>query len=307
MISTSEFIDTFLAEAELAASTKVSYGYALNRVASWLDANGLTFDGLSLAVYKRFLHSGDWSNNSQRMYGAALRAFFKWLGMPDHAIFSEPLPRDDSAPGRVLEIDALRDLLASFDTTTPLGWRNLAMLALLAETGLRASELCRLELARVDMRQRKFVVQVKGKRKGEKRWREGIFSEDVARFIEVWLSERPKIAKKESKSLFVSVGGTRPGTQMTRGGLRALFREYGARANIGKLSPHDMRRTMAVLLIEQGAPTRLVQVLGGWDDIKMVERYTRTLRPSQIDRYSPVRSIGLVQQVEETQVPPRAA
>lgn len=302
MIS-SEFINTFLEEAAYAASTKASYRYALTRFAQWLDDTGLTFDDVSLAVYKRFLNSGDWANNSRRMYGAALRAFYKWLGRPDHPIFSEPLPRDDAAPGRVLELDALRDLLASFDTTTAQGWRNLAMLALLAETGLRASEICRLELARVDLRQRKFTVQVKGKHKGEKRWREGIFSEDVARFIEVWLAERPNIAKKECKSLFCSVGGSRRGTQMTRDGLRVLLRKYGKKANIGKLSPHDMRRTMAVLLIEQGAPTRLVQVLGGWDDIKMVERYTATLRPSQIDRYSPLKHFGLASVLEEQALP----
>lgn len=289
-----DFINLFLAESSYADSTRESYRYALSRLAAWLGENGLSFDDVTVAIYNRFLNSHGWSNNGKRMYGAALRAFYKWLGRPNHPIFTQTLPPDDAKPGRVLDQNDLRDLLASFDTTTALGWRNLAMLALMAETGLRASEVCRLEMSRLDMRHSKFSVQVKGKRRGERKWREGIFSEDVSRFLEVWLSERPKVARRECKSVFVSIGGKKPGTQMTRGGLKAIFRRFGERAEIGKLSPHDLRRTMAVLLIERGAPTRLVQVLGGWDDIQMVERYTRTLRPSQIDRYSPIREIGLV-------------
>lgn len=76
---------------------------------------------------------------------------------------------------------------------------------------------------------------------------------------------------------------------MTPGGLRAIFRKFGWRVNsILKLSPHDLRRTMAMLLTKNGAPSRLVQELGAWDDIRMVERYTRNLEPDQIDQYTPL-------------------
>jgi integrase len=81
---------------------------------------------------------------------------------------------------------------------------------------------------------------------------------------------------------------------MTPGGLRANFRKYGIRSEIGALSPHDLRRTMATLLVDAGAPTRLVQELGAWSDVRMVERYTRNLKADQIEKYSPlVRSMKL--------------
>lgn len=286
-----DFIENFLQEGNYSPATKESYRYALKRVAKWLEQNNLTFDDMTLAIYRRFINANNWAGNSQRMYGASLRAFYKWLGKPDHPIFTERLPRDTAAPGRVLDLNQLRDLLASFDTTTVIGWRNLAMVALMAETGLRATEICRLEVQNVDLQQNRFTAQVKGK-KGEKRYREGVFSHDVARFLAMWMGERANIAKKGVKFLFVSIGGTRHGTQMTRGGLRAIFRRFGEQAQIGKLSPHDMRRTMALLLTEEGAPTRLVQVLGGWEDIRLVERYTARLQAKQIDRYSMLKSVS---------------
>ena len=286
-------IDKFLDEAGYAASSEESYRYLLRRAADWLEGRGegKALEDISVGEYRQFLNSHEWSHNMQRIYGASLRAYLRWCGVVEHPIFHEILPRDDAPPGRSLERSDLRDLLASFDTTQPLGWRNLAILALMVETGLRCSEICRLEVGRLDMRHRKLVAQVKGKRRGERKWREAVFSEDTARFLEIWLEERPKHAKKGVNTVFVSLGGNTRGEAITPDGLRALFGKWGKKAEIGKLSPHDMRRTMAVLLIEAGAPTRLVQVLGGWDDIRMVERYSQALKPSQIDRYSPIREI----------------
>ena len=293
MTVSKELVDAFLSSSDYADLTKESYLYALNRIVNWMEERGGTLEKLSVVTYNQFLNSHNWSNNGKRTYGAALRAFFRWAGQPDHPIFTQKLPVDDAAPGRALDTADLCTLLASFDTHQAVGRRNTAMLALMVETGLRASEVCRLELARLDLRHQKFTVQVKGKKRGERKWREAIFSADVSQFLQVWLADRPKIAKKDVKTLFVSIGGTRPGTPMSRSGLKAIFRTFGNRTDIGKLSPHDMRRTMAVLLIERGAPTRLVQVLGGWDDIRMVERYTQTLRPGQIERYSPLKAMGV--------------
>lgn len=302
-MNSTRLIDLFLDSAGYADSTRESYRYVLYRALGWLDQQGgLALEDLTLKLYQQFLGSHDWSNNMKRLYGAALRAYFKFYEWPDHPIFQEVLPRDDAPPGRALDHDELRDLLASFDTTKAIGWRNLAILALMAETGLRASEVCKIDLKRVDLRHFEITAQVKGKKKGERKWRKAIVSEDVRRFLEIWLDERPKYAKPDVHTLFVSLGGTTRGKPLTRGGLRALFRQWGEKADIGKLSPHDMRRTMAVLLIEAGAPTRLVQVLGGWDDIRMVERYTQTLKPSQIDRYSPIRSLGLSVDREPSEV-----
>lgn len=144
------------------------------------------------------------------------------------------------------------------------------MLALMVETGIRESEVCRLELDHINLEGQHFDVLAKGRK-----WREGVFSKITAVYLDIWIAARKSYAAPGCPCLFVSVNGKTKGKGMTPGGLRANFRKFGDRANIGKLSPHDLRRTMATLLIQNSAPTRLVQILGGWADIRMVERYTR--------------------------------
>lgn len=282
-----EFIEAFLVVSGYADSTKESYRYALGRLDEWLAERGWTIDQLSLEEYDRFLNSHGWSNNMRRLYASAIRKFLEWLYKGrTHPVFEVRLPKDNSAPGRSLDQVQLRDLLASFDTTRPLGWRDLAMCALFADTGLRANEMCRLELGKLDMRNRSLLALVK-----RERWQEKSFCEDTARFLEIWLELRPAFARTGVNAVFVSVNGKTKGNRLTSGGLRKQYRVFGERSGVGKLSPHDLRRTMATLLTEAGAPTRLVQELGGWEDIRMVERYTRRLRRGEIDRYSAVTSI----------------
>ena len=49
-----------------------------------------------------------------------------------------------------------------------------------------------------------------------------------------------------------------------------------------------LRRTFATLATENGAPTRVVQVAGGWKSLRMVERYTQALKQDAIKPFSPV-------------------
>lgn len=280
-----DFVEAFLAESDYADSTRSAYRYALNRLATWLAERDATIDNLTAATYLAFLNGHGWSANMRRQYASAVRAFLRWLGHRDHPVFSIILPPDNAKTGRALVHEDLQNLLASFDTSTALGIRNLAMLALMVETGLRIAEVCRLKLSDVDLKRRQLQVLAKNEK-----YREGVFSEVTANYLLAWLAQRAELALPGVPFLFVSEGGISPGRGMTPGGLRKMFSHWGIRSEVGRLSPHDMRRTMCMLLIEAGAPSRIVQVLGGWEDLKMVERYSRNLKPKteQIDRYSPL-------------------
>jgi site-specific recombinase XerD len=278
-----EFVETWLDCSGLAESTREQYGYEVHRFGEWLASRHKTFDTFTVQEFTKFLSGNGWSHNSQRQYACAIRGFMRWLGREDHGLFDCKLAKDDSLPGRSLDELTLQDLLESFDTSTPLGRRDLAMACIIAETGLRAAEICRLEMSRLDLRAQHFVVLAKGGKA-----REGVISNTTLRFVNAWLECRSEIARPGVRTVFVSVGGRRPGTSMTSHGLRSLYRRFGRRAGIGYLSPHDLRRTMAMLLTEAHAPTRLVQVLGAWDDVRMVERYTRKLKAQQINAFSPI-------------------
>jgi integrase/recombinase XerD len=280
-----EIIDKYLTakEYELTDSTRYSYGYALKKFSDWMESSRMDVQDVNPQTVAEFLRSHGWANNTKRLFGNAIKSFMFWYRGQSSPLISLKLPRDNAAPGRYLEPAQADRLLSHFDTTTPRGWRDLAMVALMLESGLRESEVCRLDLKYLDVGKNRFYVLQKGQT-----WREGIFSEQTARFLDMWLTARQTIAVAGCTTVFVGIGGNTPGRKMTPGGLRKLFRRYGKAAGIGLLSPHDLRRSMATLLTENGAPTRTVQILGGWSDIRMVERYTRKLKPEDIERWSPV-------------------
>ncbi len=281
-----EDVDRFLNEANYSETTSYSYEYHLFRLAKWLQECCIDPAILSASLLNTYLKGQDWADNTKRQAGSAAKAFFKWRYGAKHPALTLKLPKDNAGPGRYLDQSQLEHLLASFDTTRPVGWRNLAMLSLMVESGIRAREVCRLEIDYMNLSTRHFDVIGKG---GQ--WREGTYSDVTACYLDIWLSARKEVVKDGVQHVFVSVNGKTKGRRMTPGGLRAIFRKYGKNVNIiQKLSPHDLRRTMAMLLTEKGAPSRVVQELGAWSDIRMVQRYTRNLKPNQIDQYTPLAS-----------------
>jgi len=168
-----------------------------------------------------------------------------------------------------------------FDASAPKGARDLAMAATLLDTGLRASELCRLQLADVDLDRRVLEVIVKG---GQ--WGAGIFSDRTAEYISAWLQARR--AARGVGAMFVNV---QSGGQLTRDGLKCIVREWGRAIGI-KLSPHDFRRSFATISSVFGAPSRLVQLGGRWSSIEMVEHYTRGLQADALRPFLPVSNLN---------------
>lgn len=284
-------IERFLSESRYTDATAAGYRYELERLATWMSENHELPESLTVTLLNKYLRAHGWANNTQRHAGFAAKAFLKWMYGAGHPALLARLPRDNSSPGRYLTETQLDALLALFDTTKPIGWRNLSTISLMVEAGLRASEVCRLDLKHINLDEHKFDVLAKGQK-----WRPGVYSDATAYMLDVWLTAREKIAARGCSMVFVGIGGNTPGKPMTSAGLRANFACYGAKlGTIIRLSPHDLRRTMAMLLTKNGAPSRLVQKLGGWEDIRQVERYTRNLEPEQIDRYSPVNRSSSIQ------------
>ena len=61
---------------------------------------------------------------------------------------------------------------------------------------------------------------------------------------------------------------------------------------VHNLSPHVLRRTFATLAIRNGAPTRVVQVAGGWANLSEVQRYSQAIEAQDFDGYSATNVIG---------------
>lgn len=195
-------IDQFLNASNYSETTSYSYEYHLFRLANWLDECHINPADLSAPLLGIYLRGQGWANNTRRQAGNAAKAFLRWRYGGSHPTLSLKLPKDNSGPGRYLTQRQLEDLLGSFDTTQVLGWRNLTMLALMAETGIREREICRLELDYLNLDDRRFYVMSK-----RGKWREGVYSDVTASYLDVWLSARKGVAKAGETHVFISVNG----------------------------------------------------------------------------------------------------
>lgn len=216
--------------------------------------------------------------NACRRIVWAIRSWLEFELGADHPAAGLKPPRPKKSIQRSLTPHKLLSVLSSCDTSTAQGVRDLAMVALMADSGLRASEVCRLRVSDVDLMGCQLVVQIKGGDDGL-----GVFSQTTGAYLARWLEVRASLAR--CPQMFVH---SYHGTAITPGGLRAIFRRIGKDAGLLAFSPHDLRRTMATIATLLGAPSRVTQVGGRWASIEQVEDYTRGLQAEAFRRYLPI-------------------
>lgn len=272
-------IDTFLVTSGLAETTRVTYGKILRR----LEREVSDLEGLDAVRLQGWLAGLGWGSSAQWLALCCVRSYLRWRFGEDHPALRLRIKRVQPGPQRALKLRQVQALLASFDTSTPKGRRDLAMCCLMLDSGLRAAEVCRLELQYVDLEERRLRVQVKGGA-----WGTGVFSAYTAACLSTWLADREMVACQGERALFVGIGGAKRGCRMHTGGLRAVMRKWATAAGLRALSPHDLRRTFATLAIRLGAPSRVVQSAGRWSSLAMVEHYTATIEADDMAPWFPV-------------------
>jgi integrase/recombinase XerD len=262
----------FLASHPFSAATKETYRRVLILL---IQLPELAMVGAEELL--KFVDRPGWGNSQQYVALCACRRFLGWLYGAGNPALTARIKRVRPRRQRVLSVKMALELLASFDPYTAKGARDLAIAALALDTGLRCSEICRLALADMDLDQRNLQVIIKG---GQ--WGTAIYSPETAQYIREWLAFRK--ARPGVGTVFVSTFHGRP---LTREGLQTIVKKWGVRLGM-KLSPHDLRRSFATLATIFGAPSRVVQVAGRWEDIQMVEYYTQSLDPAAITPFLPV-------------------
>lgn len=282
-----DLLESFMLEKEstLSERTLEHYRRHLYNVILWLGNFDLHDPRLvNIDDLRDWLRARDLSPASQHVAICAMKLFFRWALGQDNPAEKIPFPKRYPTPQRTLNVAQVDQLLAHLDTSKPKGVRDLALISLLLDTGLRASEICRMELAHFDLAGQSLVVRIKGGRLGT-----AVFGRYTQAAVENWLAVRDRFAR--ATTVFVSVGGNKPGTTLTRNGLGAILRKLGKESGIGLISPHDFRRTFATLSLQGGASTRLVQLAGRWRSVKEVERYSQALTPKDFEPYSPMSRI----------------
>jgi integrase len=279
-------IERWLGENPFSATTVERYRRALTLLA----ADHPDLGQLDSQDLRAWLAQRGWGASAQWLAYNAVKGFLRWRYGAAHPALTLKLKRPPAAPQRVLRLPQVVKLLESFDTSTPKGKRDLAIAGMMLDCGLRASEVCRLEVGRItyDSDQDAYYLQVIVKGGS---WATRSFSANTAAWLEDWLAVRAEVVqrwqKKDHGRLFVGIGGSTPGGPMTRHGLLAVVRNWGKAAGLGALSPHDLRRSMASVATLLGAPEDIAMKGGGWKDADVFRRYTVGVRVGDMKPYFP--------------------
>lgn len=186
-------------------------------------------------------------DNLRRIFSS----FFSWLEDEDY-ITKSPVRRIHKVRTDTLVKEVLSDESVEVlrDSCTEI--RDIAMIDLLASTGIRVGELVKMNRDDIDFQERQCVVFGKGNKE-----REVYFNARTKIHLKRYLDKR----MDNNPALFVSLSA--PHSRLTISGVEARLRQLGKRANILKVHPHKFRRTLATMAIDKGMPIEQVQKLLG--------------------------------------------
>jgi integrase/recombinase XerD len=254
-------------------TVKQNYGYSLRSVLlPWCDANGITeFDQLTQRQFDRLTASvvenarSEWTAHS---YIRPMRQFMGWakkVGDADKDGATPQLPRLNRKVIDVLTRDETDWIENAADSE-----RDKLIIRILADTGMRVSELCGLTIDGVTRQERGPLLKVKGKRGDE---RLVPIRPELARRIERYKASRPKDIA--SPLLFVSRrrshGEYAP---LKPGGVRQMVEAVIYRSGVKKrVYPHLFRHSFATYALRRGMnPVQLAQILGH-RSLQMIDRF----------------------------------
>ncbi|MGH7848303.1 MAG: site-specific tyrosine recombinase XerD [Candidatus Binatia bacterium] len=270
------FLQMLAVEKGLAQNTLEAYSRDLNRLANFLADRGKIrweeSETLDLRSYVMWLRDHKLGNRSVARHVVSMRQFYRFLEK-ESVIEHNPVPElffPTSARRlpRVLGREDVERLLRQPKDTNAIGARDQAMIELLYATGLRVSELVRLQPHQMNLEGDYLTVKGKG---GKVRlvpfgsWAK----ERLSQYVK---AARPKLLKgRSSPFLFV----TRSAKPLSRQGFWKLIKGYALAAGIeNRVTPHTLRHCFATHLLEGGADLRSVQSMLGHADISTTQIYT---------------------------------
>ena len=190
-----------------------------------------------------------------------LSTFFSWLEDEDYIVKSPVRRIHKVKTGKTVKetyTDESLELMRDYCDNP----RDLAMIDLLASTGIRVGELVKLNRADVDFENRECIVFGKGNKE-----RKVYFDARTKIHLQKYLASRTD----NNEALFVSL--IKPFDRLQISGVEIRLRKIGRDLGIHKTHPHKFRRTLATMAIDKGMPIEQVQQLLGHQSIDTTLQY----------------------------------
>lgn len=260
-----ELLEAFVSAKKIEGCSEKTLAYYQNTIVAMLDevkkdVRTITTDDLRgyLSNYQKKRNASKVTVDNVRRN---LSSFFGWLEDEDY-ILKSPVRRIHKVKSAVsiketYSDEELERLRGKCSTT-----RDLAMIDMLASTGMRVGELVLLNIKDIDFNERECIVFGKGDKE-----RIVYFDAKAKLHLEEYLRSRVD----NNEALFVSMRA--PYQRLQIGGVERRLREIGRELNIHKVHPHKFRRTMATIAIDKGMPIEQLQRLLGHQKIDTTLQY----------------------------------
>lgn len=262
---TQDFVSLFLSAKRIEGCSEKSLKYYSATIHAMLetvdkDVRHIVTDDIRkyLTQYQEINHSSRVTIDNIRRI---LSSFFSWLEDEDY-ILKSPVRRIHKVKtiSNIKETYSDESLEILRDNCTQI--RDLALIDMLASTGMRVGELVLLNRNDINFNERECVVFGKGSKE-----RVVYFDARTKIHLQNYLKSRID----NNKALFVSL--KYPYDRLTIGGVEARLRDLGRKLGINKVHPHKFRRTLATMAIDKGMPIEQLQQLLGHKRIDTTLQY----------------------------------
>jgi len=263
-----------------------NYRHYLKRFSDWIkeknyNGNPEKINSALVTEYRVYLSrlkdqkSKTLSRKTQGYHAIALRSFFKYLTKKDVKVMAPDkieLPKIDERQIKFLTGEQVDRLLSSPSLSKIQGLRDKTILEVLYSTGLRVSELVKMDRDKLDLERREFGILGKGGKV-----RIVFLSMRACEWIKKYLGTR----KDKYKPLFIRHKGK---TEITKGNdnvrlsvrsVQRIIKRYAKKINLPiDVTPHVLRHSFATDLLIAGADIRSVQEMLGHKNIQTTQVYT---------------------------------
>lgn len=255
----------FLAAKRVEGCSEKSLKYYKSTIEMMLDTLGKRIQEIETNDLREYLTNYQQEKKSSRVtidnIRRILSSFFSWLEDEDY-ILKSPVRRIHKvkAASTVKETytdEALENMRDNCDNI-----RDLALIDMLASTGMRVGELVLLNREDINFAERECVVFGKGDKE-----RIVYFDARTKIHLRNYLNSRID----SNNALFVSLRA--PYDRLKIGGIEVRLRELGRQLDIPKVHPHKFRRTLATMAIDKGMPVEQLQRLLGHRRIDTTMQY----------------------------------
>lgn len=270
-----EYIEFMSTEKHKSSNTLESYRRDITQYITYLKGTEVHDAAMAqrkdVLTYLNHMKDHGRADSTVSRCATSLRSFYMFMMMKNY-IESDPTvhlegPHVEKKPPKTLSFSDVERLMEQPDDGDKKGCRDKAMLEVLYATGIRVSELINLNIDDVNLEVR-FIRCSNGKRErivpmGNKA--AGCLADYINNVRDDMVSDI------NEKALFVNINGAR----LSRQGFWKIIKYYSRRAGIETdITPHTLRHSFAVHLLENGADLKSIQEMMGHADISSTQVYS---------------------------------